>query len=232
MRDVGFAWTGCGRKRRRKEHEGRMAAAMLAAAIGLGGLAGGGVLAEEAGDDDAPYPPSWHFSGFSIGIGGGVAHVCARGTTGGVPIKGHVTDGDGWLFLNWNLRLDDHWLVGADLEFTLGADTLGIFGPDVRVPDACFAICGGGNISLRVSYAYTDRLAAYVRAGYAGTEVADADFDGGQIAAGGEWRLTGGLALRGELAYGVFENRRFPTVDLDIRRPRRFFAGLAGLYRF
>ncbi len=185
-----------------------------------------------AGEGDRPLPPSWYFSGLSIGLGGGVAHVRAKGVADGVAVKGNVTDGDGWLFINWNLRLNDRWLVGADLEFTLGADTLGIFGPDVRIPDECFPFCGGGNISLRVTYAHSDRLATYLRAGYASTEVANADFGGGQLAIGGEWRLVAGFGLRAEAAFGVYESRRFPAAGIDIRRPRRFFAGLAAFYRF
>ncbi len=174
-------------------------------------------------------PPSWHFSGLSLGVGGGSFNPSMGARRNGQPVRIRSGNGEAWFFVNYNHRLNDRWLIGIDAEATLA----GTLDPDDLIPQESFLsglFDGTGSVGLRMQYVYGPRLAGYVRVGWTQISVEDFGFDGVRAAAGLELRLLWGLALRAEVAHDEYASKRV-TPELRLRPSATSLRG-AVLYRF
>ncbi|GIX17376.1 MAG: hypothetical protein KatS3mg119_1562 [Rhodothalassiaceae bacterium] len=197
----------------------------------IAGLAAGLALAAPAlaaAQEDLPPPPSWHFSGYAAGVGAGTFAPKLGGRVDGQPVKARTTDGEAWFFANFNLRLDDHWLVGIEGELSI---TGGLDAPEIFPPTFLGDIFGGSAaLGLRLQHAVNDRFAPYVRASWARIEIRDMDLNGYRLAGGFELRILRGLMARFEVMHDDFSRRTVApgrTISPSITSVR---GGL--LYRF
>ncbi len=187
-------------------------------------------LAGAAEDGDSP---AQAFSGLSLGIGGGTGNETIRLGEGSGVIKADGSDGEVWFFANYNRAVDDHWLLGIDVESTI----LGDVTVDPDIPPGIFKSSlvdifdGTTAVTLRSGYAFDRRLLGYVRAGWTLASLGGPDFNGAQVAGGIEWRLLGGLALRAEIMHDFLFSRHVgPSRTRVAPRITSFRAGLS--YRF
>ena len=187
------------------------------------------------GAAEAETSPARAFSGFSLGIGGGTGNETISVGEGSGVTKADVSDGEVWFFANYNRAVDDHWILGIDVEFTLIGD---VNPDDPDIPPGIFKTSlfdlsgdGTAGVSLRSGYAFDRRLLGYVRAGWMLATIGGPDFNGVQVAGGVEWRLSHRLALRAEVAHDFLETRRLGASRTKVAP--RITTGRAGIsYRF
>lgn len=189
----------------------------------------GPLAAQDTQNRDDEHPPSWYFSGLSLGAGGGSFNPSLGAKRDGRPTRIPAKNGEGWIFLNYNYRLNDRWLVGIDAEATFSSD----LDPAGLIPQESFLsglFDGTASVGLRMQYAYNRHVAGYLRAGWTQISVEDTTFNGGRLAAGLEVRLFMGLALRAEVMHDEYGSKRV-TPSLRLRPSATSFRG-GVLYRF
>lgn len=189
----------------------------------------GPLAAQDTHNRDDKHPPSWHFSGYSVGAGGGSFNPSLGARRNGRPARIPAQNGEGWVFVNYNHRLNDRWMIGIDAEGSFSRD----LDPQGLIPQESFLsglFNGTGSIGLRAQYAYNRHVAGYLRAGWTRIAVEDTGFSGGRLAAGLEVRVLLGFALRFEVMHDEYVSKRV-TPELRLRPSATSFRG-GVLYRF
>ncbi len=217
---------GCSRHRRRGGAGAGPLAALLLVALVL--LAGRVRAAEEGGD--RPYPPSWYFSGFYLGLYAGHFNPSLHARQDGAKLKTTPRNGEGGLTAGFGLRLGDRTVLAIEGEFAFIdlIDTQGLLDDDLieAILDAAIPD-GTASLGVRVGYAVTDRLLIYGRTAWSvmafGSE-ANSSFNGVRFGGGTEWRIWKGLALRIELIHDEYERKRFKQ-GLSLRPSATSFRG-------
>ncbi len=184
----------------------------------------------EKAEDDKPYPPSWHFSGFYLGAFAGHFNPSLHARQNGAALKTMPKNGEGGVTFGYGLRLGNHTILAIEGEFAftniidrqrLLDDKLLDPLIDAIVPDAT------GSLGARIGYAVTDRLLIYGRAGWANMAFGsdeNASFNGVRFGGGMEWRIWKGLALRLELIHDEYQRKRFKE-GLSLRPSATSFRG-------
>ena len=220
------AITGRSRRRRRGGATAGLIAALLLVAVAL---SAGRVRAAEE-EADKPYPPSWYFSGFYLGLYLGHFNPSLHARQDGTKLKTTPRNGEGGAAVGFGLRLGERTVLAIEGEIAIIdlVDTQGLLDDDFLeaildavVPD------GTASLGLRLGYAVTDRLLVYGRAGWSGMAFgseANSRFNGVRFGGGTEWRIWKGLALRLELVHDEYERKRFPQ-GVSLRPSATSFRG-------